>query len=203
MKDNEEKLKSVTLKFILKTFGAPISEEHAWALLYLGISKMVKTFKGSSACYLVRGLDSIIITPEGDVDEKTFRANSDPGRRVMTNLATGLAEFAVLVYDALDWELSFERQLGEELESLIDMMTSADEEEQDDEGIGIGDEESSQSICQKVFETCQRHYNLVSRNSIKYLILNLIYFRMISTVLEVTVLTSVKSYSRRLRNFIP
>ena len=121
----------------------------------------------------------------------------------MTNLATGLAEFAVLVYDALDWELSFERQLGEELESLIDMMTSADEEEQDDEGIGIGDEESSQSICQKVFETCQRHYNLVSRNSIKYLILNLIYFRMISTVFEVTVLTSVKSYSRRLRNFIP
>jgi hypothetical protein len=68
-----------------------------------------------------------------------------------------MAEF--LVYDALDWDLSFERQLGAQLESLIDWMTSADEEEQDDEGISIGDEELGHTVCQRVYEACQHHLN--------------------------------------------
>ena len=159
MKGNEKKKQSrtVTLKFILKTFGAPITEEHAWAILYLGVSKMAKFFQGPAACYIPRNLEHLIISSDGDVDDQTFLSSTGSQKIELTNLATGVAEFAVLVYDALDWELSFERQLGAQLESLIDWMTSADDEEQDDEGISIGDEESCQSICQRVYESCHHH----------------------------------------------
>ena len=165
MEDNEveKNSRTVTLKFALKTFSAPISEEHAWSLLYLGVSKMAKLFQGYSPCYIPCTLEDILITSDGDVEDQTFLSSSGFKKRELNNLTTGVAEYAVLVYDALDWTLGNweQRQLGEQLESLISWMTSLDDEEQDDEGISIGDEESGQSICQRVFESCQHHCNAV------------------------------------------
>ena len=203
MKDNEKRKQSrtVTLKFILKTFGAPITEEHAWAILYLGVSKMAKLFQGPAACYIPRNLEDLIISCDGDVDDQTFLSSTGSQKIELTNLATGVAELAVLVYDALDWELSFERQLGAQLESLIDWMTSADDEEQDDEGISIGDEESSQSICQRVYELCHHHCIAVGEKDFhvnkmtsKYI------FRRISQAPEFTTAEYASFCLRRLRN---
>ena len=155
----EKRLKTVTLKFALKTFSAPISEEQAWSLLYLGVSKMAKLFQGYATCYIPCSLEDVLITSDGDVEDKTFLSSSGLEKKELNNLGTGVAEFAVLVYDALDWALGNweQRQLGDQLESLISWMTSVDDEEQDDEGISIGDEESGQAICQRVFESCQHH----------------------------------------------
>ena len=166
LKDNEKGMKSrtrmVTLEFILKTFGAPITEEHAWAILYLGVTKLDRLFQGPTSCYIPRSLEHLILTSDGDISEETFMSNAGSQKPELTNLATGVAEFAVLVYDALDWGLSFERQLGAQLESLIDWMTSADDdEEQDDEGISIGDEEIGHTVCQRVYEACHHHLNSV------------------------------------------
>ena len=48
----------------------------------------------------------------------------------MTNMATGVAELGVAVYDALDWSVntdsSMERTLSPELERLLDVMTSGE-----------------------------------------------------------------------------
>ena len=154
----EKRLRTVTLKYALKTFSAPISEEQAWSLLYLGVSKMAKLFQGYATCYIPCSLDDVLITSDGDVEDQTFLSSSG-FKKELNNLGTGVAEFAVLVYDALDWALGSweQRQLGDQLESLISWMTSVDDEELDDEGISIGDEESGQAICQRVFESCQHH----------------------------------------------
>ena len=77
-------------------------------------------------------------------------------------LLLGIAELAVIVYDALDWELSFERKLSSDLEEVIDLMTSADDTEQHDEGISIGDEDMNTDLCQKIFGYCCKHHNTVS-----------------------------------------
>ena len=77
-------------------------------------------------------------------------------------LLLGIAELAVIVYDALDWELSFERKLSSDLEEVIDLMTSADDMEQHDEGISIGDEDMNSDLSQKIFGYCCKHHNIVS-----------------------------------------
>ena len=53
-----------------------------------------------------------------------------PEQAFMTNMATGVAELGVAVYDALDWSVntdsSMERTLSPELERLLDVMTSGE-----------------------------------------------------------------------------
>ena len=82
-------------------------------------------------------------------------------------LSLGIAELAVVVYDALDWELSFERKLSSDLEEVIDLMTSADDMEQHDEGISIGDDDMNTDLCQKIFGYCCKHLNMVSSKKYK------------------------------------
>ena len=81
---------------------------------------------------------------------------------LLLKLSLGVAELAVVVYDALDWELSFERKLSSDLEEVIDLMTSADDMEQHDEGISIGDEDMNSDLSQKIFGYCCKHHNTVS-----------------------------------------
>lgn len=153
----------LSLKKIVTSFCAPIKEEHAWALIFMGMTRMIDISQQHDKIYLIRSLDHLQITGEGDIKADSFtEANDDQKkRRVMTNLATGIAELATTIYDALDWELPFERQLSSDLEELIEFMISADDAEQEDEGISIGEDEMNIDLCEKIFDSCRRHHSLV------------------------------------------
>ena len=133
----------LSLSQVVNAFSNPINQEHAWALMYQGVSCFLKlsgrhSTTSSSVCYLVRGMGDIMISKEGFVHPNTFIM--DEGREFMTSMATGIAELGVAVYDALDWSLSrdvsVERNLSLDLENALDVMTSADDVEVLDEGIG-------------------------------------------------------------------
>ena len=51
----------------------------------------------------------------------------------MSSFSTGIAELGVIVFEALDWGVpqGMSRQLSGELEALIDMMVSADDQDQE------------------------------------------------------------------------
>ena len=82
----------------------------------------------------------------------------------MTSFSTGIAELGVVVFGALDWAVpeGMSRRLSEELEALIDLMVSADDQDQQDEGISIGEEEMVSSLCRKITQSCRRHHSPVS-----------------------------------------
>ena len=86
----------------------------------------------------------------------------------MRNFCTGIAELAVVVFDALDWQMpeGMCRKLSPQLEALLDMMVSADDLEEEDEGISIGEEEMFSSLCRKITQSCRRHHSPVSLQSI-------------------------------------
>jgi hypothetical protein len=71
----------------------------------------------------------LLISQEGLIHPNTFTRSSQ-NRLSMTNMATGVAELGVAVYDALDWSVntdsSMERTLSPELERLLDVMTSGE-----------------------------------------------------------------------------
>jgi len=132
-------------------------------LIFSGLMKLVDLHRLDIKCHLVTGVEDLILSDDGEIDDATFTEDKGSSSRPeMTNLATGVAELAVVVYDALDWELAFERKLSPDLEEVIDLMTSADDMEQHDEGIGIGDEDENNDLCQKIFKYCCKHHNMAS-----------------------------------------
>jgi len=152
----------LSLSQVVNAFSNPINQEHAWALVYQGVTCFLRlsgrqSTTSSSVCYLVRGMGDIMISKEGFVHPNTFIM--DEGREFMTSMATGIAELGVAVYDALDWSLSkdvsVERNLSLELENALDVMTSADDVEVLDEG--IGEEEVISRLCEKVLNMCRHH----------------------------------------------
>merc|ERR1719370_2295762 len=80
----------------------------------------------------------------------------------MTSLATGVAELGVAIYEALDWSMSqdvyVERTLSPELENVFDVMTSADDIELLDEG--IGEMLVTSRLCENGLELCRHHLAL-------------------------------------------
>ena len=79
----------------------------------------------------------------------------------MTSMATGVAELGVAIYEALDWSVSrktLERNLSPELENVFDIMTSADDIELLDEG--IGEMLVSSRLCENLLELCRHHLAL-------------------------------------------
>jgi len=149
----------LTLEQVVQAFCAPIKEEHAWAVIHQGILTLLQV--NSHACFLIRGMGDIYITKEGLVHPVTF-TRAHLHRLPMNSMATGVAELGVAVYDALDWSVSkdssFERTLSQELENVLDVMTSADDLELLDEG--IGEEEVGSRLCEKVLELCRHHLAL-------------------------------------------
>eukprot|EP00092_Neocalanus_flemingeri_P016892 GFUD01018270.1.p1 GENE.GFUD01018270.1~~GFUD01018270.1.p1 ORF type:complete len:616 (+),score=121.73 GFUD01018270.1:128-1975(+) len=149
----------LSLKQVVNSFCAPIKEEHAWAILHQGVLALLQVSDQPS--YLVRFLDDILISDEGHLHARTF-TRDDLERLPMSNLATGVAELGVVVYEALDWSVtkdsSMERRLSTELENVLDVMTSADDLEMLDEG--IGEEEVASRLCEKVLELCRHHLAL-------------------------------------------
>ena len=131
--------KPLSLMFIVTTFSAPISEEQAWAILFMAVLKLTKLNEEKIPCYLLAGLQDLFVSSDGDVHEDCFREDSQGGKEPMQSYVTGIAEIGVAVYEALDWKLDFERKLSSDLEQIIDLIISADDSDQQDEGIGIGE----------------------------------------------------------------
>ena len=123
-----DNFKCLSLEQVVKSYCAPIKEEHAWAIVHQGVLSLLGV--SGQPCFLVRGMVDVLISQEGLIHPNTFTRSNHHDRLSMTNMATGVAELGVAVYDALDWsvttDISMERTLSPELESLLDVMTSGD-----------------------------------------------------------------------------
>ena len=87
----------ISLNDVVTTLCAPIQEEHAWALIYLGLKKMLEVSqeKMVEKCYLVKRLEDLVISPDGTIHEDSFVKKNDTQERVeMTNLGVGVADLA-------------------------------------------------------------------------------------------------------------
>ena len=152
----------ISLQDVVSVTNQPITEEHAWAILYQGITKLREVSYGQ--CYLLEGLQDLLLTVDGRVHTDSFTISLTGGQRTpMNSFSTGIAELGVVVYNALDWQVpdGMSRELSAELDQLLDMMVSADDQEQEDEGISIGEEEMFSSLCRKISQACRRHHSPV------------------------------------------
>ena len=98
------------------------------------------------------------------MEVSTLTASPSASLEVSGNsFSTGIAELGVVVYNALDWQVpdGMSRELSTELDQLLDMMVSADDHEQEDEGLSIGEEEMFSSLCRKISQACRRHHSPV------------------------------------------
>merc|ERR1712179_499592 len=111
----------------------------------------------------------IKMSKEGSIHLNTFTM-CEGSRVTMTSLATGVAELGVAIYEALDWsmkqDVSVERTLSLELENVFDVMTSADDIELLDEG--IGEMLVTSRLCENVLELCRHHLALPSEAAYHY-----------------------------------
>ena len=162
-----DKFQCLSLSQVVEAFCSAIKQEHAWALIYQTVTSLLTVVGkhasfGDRVCYLVRGMEDIKMSKEGTIHINTF--TSGEGSRVsMTSMATGVAELGVAIYEALDWsmsqDVSVERILSPELENVIDVMTSADD---DIELLGEGNYEMlvTSRLCENVLELCRHHLAL-------------------------------------------
>uniref|UniRef100_A0A2P2I985 Protein spire-like n=1 Tax=Hirondellea gigas TaxID=1518452 RepID=A0A2P2I985_9CRUS len=138
----------VQLEKILVRFGAPVSEERAWALCYSSVQcylQLDSHDKANSA--LVSSLSHVVLHKDGYVHRDTFMTNGSittegaAGKKRETNGPESkmVSELGWVLYSALDYGLGHaeERELAPPLLNLIEQMTNADCErgEADDEGI--------------------------------------------------------------------
>ena len=152
---------SVTpLSRILQSFSAPISEEHGWAIIHQACVTLIQA--SSAPVLVVESPSQLLISDDGCIDQDSFTRPSRARRR-MTSYAQVVAELGVVVYTALDFSLGEEEQrsLSSGLEHLIDMMTSADSDQDNtqdlvDEGIGQ-EEERGKEVVERVLELCRHH----------------------------------------------
>ncbi|XP_071539533.1 protein spire homolog 1 isoform X2 [Panulirus ornatus] len=132
----------INLECILSAFGAPISEEQAWALCYTSVQCFFSLRDDDkSKVTLSTSLKHVILHKDGFVHEETFMPSGNQGRSRARAVSEGklVSELGVVLYRALDYSLGSEeeRDLSPSLNHLIDLMTSAECErgETDDEGI--------------------------------------------------------------------
>lgn len=72
----------VSLDKILRSFGAPISEEQAWALCYAFAECYVKLCGGRHRkLILVSNLSHVILHKDGYIDDQTFLPSADKGKK--------------------------------------------------------------------------------------------------------------------------
>jgi len=163
IKCNLDKFQCLSLSEVVEAFCSPIKQEHAWAVIYQGVTSLLSVVgkEASSStriCYLVKGMEDIKMFKEGSIHFNTFTL-CEGSRVTMTSMATGVAELGVAIYEALDWsvsqDVSVERNLSSELEEVFDVMTSADDIELLDEG--IGEMLVTSRLCEKVLELCRHH----------------------------------------------
>ena len=153
-------MSATPLSRILQSFSAPISEEHGWAIIHQACVTLSQV--SSAPVLVVESPSQLLISDDGCIDQDSFTRPSLVRRR-MTSYAQVVAELGVVVYTALDFSLGEEEQrsLSSGLEHLIDMMTSADSDQDNtqdlvDEGIGQ-EEERGKEVVESVLELCRHH----------------------------------------------
>ena len=60
----------LSLHQVVSTLSGPIREEHAWAILYQGITRLHQVSTGS--CFLLGGLSDLLLTGDGRVHKDSF-----------------------------------------------------------------------------------------------------------------------------------
>jgi len=186
----------LSLDQILKSFSAPISEEHAWAVIHQSLvclSRLLEALEDD--LYLVTSTKHIWLRTDGCVDPRTFIppgeeeiASFEGKRRMFSENARAktvdenkvIAELGVVIYNALDFgnKTEEERQLSPELEHIIDILTSTDEQEKEeelfdteDEGIEKDEQHSNHvstglkkdgNTCLRLMQLCRNHLAVAS-----------------------------------------
>jgi len=154
-------LPPIPLSRILQSFSAPISEEHGWAIIHQAcITLQHLDLTSHTRAYLVNSTSHILLTVEGLVHTQTF-TQAGLGRKEMVSYGGGVAELGVSVYSALDYSLPEDesRALSGGLENVIDIMTSADQREEEGEEAdeGIGEEVKGGDVVGQVIALCKHH----------------------------------------------
>lgn len=135
----------VKLSSILQSFNASISEEQAWAICYQTSKCIRKEWeKDTRKCYCLFDTEEIQIHKDGYVHPATIKEFNTGLRSLADNEYQLVSSLGLVIFKALDYGLSEseERSLSNQLERLIDIMTSAD---QDDEGTTSDDDAESQN----------------------------------------------------------
>lgn len=153
----------MNLSEILVSYSAPITEQHAWALIFQAMKCLLCTVHRHQARFTPSKSNHILINKIGDVHDATFTRYATE-KREMKSTAECTAELGVIVFDALNYKFSNEeeRNLSQELENLLDLMTSADDDDTEmntsDEGIDCGREIAEDlSLIGRVLSMCRHH----------------------------------------------
>ncbi|XP_074532976.1 protein spire homolog 2 [Halichoeres trimaculatus] len=135
--------RELSLEEVLKSYEQPINEEQAWAVCYQCCSGLRAPRPPAGRVSRVKDPSSILLQRDGTVllqqepreNDDTDGSSSPPAaeRQVVQSLG-------VTIYRALDWGLddSEERELGPQLERLIERMVGADQGGEGDSTTGSG-----------------------------------------------------------------
>uniref|UniRef100_A0A3B4ZWW5 Spire type actin nucleation factor 2 n=1 Tax=Stegastes partitus TaxID=144197 RepID=A0A3B4ZWW5_9TELE len=159
--------RELSLEEVLKSYEQPINEEQAWAVCYQCCSGLrlprppaprVRRVKEPSSILLHRD-GTVSLRPEPQHDGRTAVPSNFPPN---TTLVQSLG---VAIYRALDWGLddSEERELGPQLERLIERMAGGDQSDggaangATDEGYSGQEEEEEEEQEEVVRPVCSFH----------------------------------------------
>ena len=109
---------------------------------------------------LIISTKEIIFHFENDFLPFVQRINKISPVSLLRSESLAIADLGAAIYDALDYSLANEEQrtLSSSLENLIDKMTSAEEEDdENDEGIEDGEEIRQSGQCGQVLDLCRLH----------------------------------------------
>lgn len=170
----------ISLKTILSSFNAPLSEEQAWALIYQSVKLYKDVFQRQGTTYsnadVPDNLEDVSVHNDGTV-HIVFRQQNGEHNDDSTTIASHkkiVCKLGMIIYTALDYNLQADDEcpMSQELEQLISHMTGDDADDDCiDEGIDEGykrwDDESECMIDDKcnnetkdldyVLEACKDH----------------------------------------------
>uniref|UniRef100_UPI0037E79B49 protein spire homolog 2 n=1 Tax=Semicossyphus pulcher TaxID=241346 RepID=UPI0037E79B49 len=135
--------RELSLEEVLKSYEQPINEEQAWAVCYQCCSGLRVPRPPAVRVSRVKDPSSILLQKDGTVTLKQEPRNNDdtdgspppPAAECQVVQSLGVA-----IYRALDWGLdeSEERELGPQLERLIERMAAGDQGGEGDNTTGSG-----------------------------------------------------------------
>jgi len=159
----------LTLKQVVSSFSAPITEEHAWAVVY----EMVKTLDLClsnpsifARLFSATSLDHVLLHQDGHIHETTYLQEPDSvfshDRIPIVSENKALSGIGLVIFTALDFGLGEdqERALSIDLETLLDLLASEDSSRDEDEGIENDVEKNlitRSELCKRVLQVCARH----------------------------------------------
>ncbi|XP_076279009.1 spire type actin nucleation factor isoform X2 [Lasioglossum baleicum] len=160
----------LNLKDILLSFNGPVSQERAWALCYQTARSLSNL--PDKNFYEILDLSQIVLHKDGDVWlDDLIESKQPPVSQQKAMLSLGM-----MIFKALDFGLDEqeERLLSPDLEGLITLMTSLNEEcegetverpqETDDEGIerDSSDADADEFLLQKSHDTYEQRPSVIS-----------------------------------------